>query len=364
MLALGLMSGTSRDGIDAALIETDGEAQVKPLGFTSLPYSDDFRALLERACTRALALDAPAHDGVIAWAQTLLEDWHLTIIDKLTSETGLRPDVIGMHGHTIAHRPERGWSWQMGDGKSLSDHLGLCVVNDFRRNDVEHKGQGAPLIPIYHAALMATAPKPCVLLNLGGVGNITALDEGGAIFACDTGPGNALIDDWVQQHGAGRYDAQGALAGAGAVDEIALAALLNSPYFKQPLPKSLERAAFTTAQVQHLPLIDGAATLTAFSAQAVARALHLLPFHPREIIVCGGGRHNPVLMRAIARATGCATTPIETLGRNGDALEAEGFAYLAVRCLKGLPISFPKTTGAPHPLTGGVVHGRSRLPSP
>lgn len=359
MLAIGLMSGTSLDGIDAALIETDGEGAVRPLAFRSDPYDDGQRAQLADAAARALAFRRPQRDAAIDAAAAMLTAAHVALVRRLMAETGVAAAdvaVIGFHGQTVAHRPDRGWTWQIGDGAAMAGALGIAVVDDFRSADVIAGGQGAPLIPVYHRALAAGLAKPVAVLNLGGVGNITWIGSDDALVAFDTGPGNAPIDDWVLAETGARYDAGGALAAAGRVDETVLGAMLDNPWFDAPPPKSLDRADFTAQPARGLSPADGAATLTAFTAETVALALRLCPARPSRLIVAGGGRHNATLMRMIATRCNVQPEPIEALGWNGDATEAEGFAYMAVRTLKGLPISFPGTTGVKEAMPGGMLH--------
>ena len=358
MLAIGLMSGTSLDGIDAALIETDGEGEVRPLAFRGEPYSDAAREQLAAATALALTFDRPRASPDIVAAGELIDRTHAFAVHKLLRDAGVAAAdvaVIGYHGQTVAHRPDRGWTWQIGDGAVLARATGIAVVSDLRSADVAAGGQGAPLLPIYHAALTAGLERPVAVLNLGGVGNVTFVGADGALVAFDTGPANGLIDSWVEAETGARYDADGALAASGHVDEAVLTAMLDHPYFAAPPPKSLDRNDFTIQPARGLSAADGAATLTAFTAATVAEALDQLPARPKRLIVAGGGRHNPTLLRMIGERTGIAPEASDTLGWDGDAMEAEGFAYMAVRTLKGLPISFPGTTGVPHPLPGGRV---------
>ncbi len=358
MLAIGLMSGTSLDGIDAALIETDGEGEVRPLAFRGEPYSDAAREQLAAATALALTFDRPRASPDIVAAGELIDRTHAFAVHKLLRDAGVAAAdvaVIGYHGQTVAHRPDRGWTWQIGDGAVLARATGIAVVSDMRSADVAAGGQGAPLLPIYHAALTAGLERPVAVLNLGGVGNVTFVGADGALVAFDTGPANGLIDSWVEAETGARYDADGALAASGHVDEAVLTAMLDHPYFAAPSPKSLDRNDFTIQPARGLSAADGAATLTAFTAATVAEALDQLPARPKRLIVAGGGRHNPTLLRMIGERTGIAPEASDTLGWDGDAMEAEGFAYMAVRTLKGLPISFPGTTGVPHPLPGGRV---------
>ena len=356
MLAIGLMSGTSLDGIDAALIETDGEGVVKPIAFRSEPYSDAARKQLQETTQLALTYEKPRLSPEIGAATEMLTRRHLILVHQLMASAGRdmkEVDVIGFHGQTIAHRPDRGWTWQIGDGAMMASALGVPVVHDLRGADVKAGGQGAPLLPVYHRALLAGAELPVAVLNLGGVGNITFVGKDGTLIAFDTGPANGLINDWMVQETGKDYDEGGAFAATGTIDKAVLAAMLDNPWFDQPPPKSLDRADFTIQPARGLSPADGAATLTAFTAATIALALDHLPERPARVIVAGGGRHNGTMMAMLSDACEIPVESIESLGQNGDATEAEGFAYMAVRSLKGLPISFPGTTGVPDPLTGG-----------
>jgi anhydro-N-acetylmuramic acid kinase len=357
--AIGLMSGTSMDGIDAALIETDGEDIVTPRGFVTIPYEPEFVARLRDAAVAALERHAPGRDPLIDAVAAELTGLHAIAVHRLLAATGMdRRDVavIGFHGHTVAHRPERrngigGWTWQIGDGALLKAATRIPVVFDFRSADVAAGGQGAPLAPGYHRARSAGLGRPLGVLNLGGVGNLTWF-AGDAWGSFDTGPGNALIDDWIAQHSAQRYDKDGAIAATGTVHASVLTAMLDLPWFDAPPPKSLDRGDFSAQAARGLSLADGAATLTAFTAETVRLALgHVPPL--AKLLVTGGGRHNPTLMREIAIRTGVPTDAVEAVGWNGDALEAEAFAWMAVRSIEGKPISWPETTGVPMAMTGG-----------
>lgn len=353
------MSGTSLDGIDAALIETDGEGFVRPIAFRYEVWSDSARAQLSEATRQALTFERPRASPDLVEAGALVDRMHILAVRKLMAEAGVsaeQVDVVGYHGQTVAHRPDRGWTWQIGDGAKLAESLKITTVSDFRSNDVAQGGQGAPLLPVYHRALTAKLAKPVAVLNLGGVANITWIGEGDAVVAFDTGPANSLIDDWVTALTGARFDVDGAMAGAGRVDEGILVAMLDNPFFDEPPPKSLDRSDFSLQPVRGLSGPDGAATLTAFTAESIALALRLLPALPTRIIVAGGGRLNPVLMAMLGERTGVIVESIESLGANGDATEAEGFAYMAVRTLHNLPISFPGTTGVKEPTCGGLVY--------
>ncbi len=351
------------DGIDAAILETDGEivAAFGPTRFA--PYDDVLRARL-RDTVRAgpsLRLDGPLPRR-IADIERDLTKAHGEVVDALLRAEGLRATdiaVIGFHGHTLAHRPALRSTLQIGSGPLLAQLTRIDVISDFRVADVRAGGQGAPLAPTYHQAL-SRGRAPVAILNIGGVANVTFVGRDGTLIAFDTGPGNGPIDDWALHHVGRPVDEGGKLAQRGRVHEDIIAVQLAHPYFIKPPPKSLDRMDFTADMTRNLSPADGAATLTAFTARAAAKSLEQFPEAPRDWIVCGGGRHNPVLMAALQSALpGTRIKAAEDLGWRGDFIEAEAFAYLAVRSLRGLPFSFPKTTGVPRPMTGGVLSVRS-----
>ena len=349
MRVIGLMSGTSLDGVDAALIETDGERVTAFGPSVTLPYNDALRGDLRQLID----------DGVSGKASTspaLLASFMASQIEAMDA-LGAEADLIGFHGQTILHDPARRRTIQIGDAAFLARRTGLPVAGDFRLADVAAGGQGAPFVPVFHQALAQDLEKPLLVVNIGGVANLTFLGAGGALLACDTGPGNALLDDFVHARTGAAMDRDGALAASGVAHEPVLRALLADPYFGKPAPKSLDRQHFAHAlgAVAHLSTPDGAATLAAFTARAVAATP--LPAAPRRVLVCGGGRHNPAIMRALAAAMPASVEPVEAVGWDGDALEAQCFAFLAARVARGLPLSFPGTTGVPHPMPGGrIVH--------
>ncbi len=363
MRAIGLMSGTSLDGMDAALIETDGERITHHGPAQTLPFDAATKALLQSAVDDALGWQFTGEEPAsFAPAAKALAKVAQSAVEAVMMEAGLGPkdiDLVGFHGQTVLHTPPAngapGKTCQIGDAQALANALGIAVVHDFRTNDMAHGGQGAPLAPAYHRALAADLPKPVMILNLGGVGNLTWLGEGDQILAFDTGPGNGPLDAWVLQNGAGEMDRDGAIAAKGQVDETRIASFLAADFFALKPPKSVDRWDFNANAVKGMSLEDGAATLSAFCAQSVARALDWLLQRPTSILVCGGGRHNPVLMDHLAKATGIAIAPVEDQGWRGDALEAEAFAHLAVRHVRGLPLSWPGTTGVGSPICGGKL---------
>jgi anhydro-N-acetylmuramic acid kinase len=360
LLAAGAISGTSMDGIDVALVETDGGEAVAPGPGGTWPYDPALRRELlavaadpERAARDPLAeLDAAvseAHAGAIA---ACLRDHGVAARDV---------GVVGLHGQTILHRPERRFTRQLGSGAAVARILGIDTVDRFRHADVAAGGEGAPFAPLYHRALAARLARPLMVLNLGGVGNVTFIDDD-ATIAFDTGPASALLDDWVLRRTGRPFDEGGALAASGRVDEGMLARLMDNPYFARRPPKSLDRNDFhrRAAVVEALPAADGAATLAAFTIESAAAALAHVSRAPLRWLVTGGGRRNAHFMRGLAARLGVPVEPVEAVGWDGDLLEAQCFGYLAVRSVRGLPLSLPTTTGVPRPMPGGELHRAPR----
>jgi anhydro-N-acetylmuramic acid kinase len=362
--AVGLMTGTVLDGnIDVALIRTDGETVETFGAYRLAPYPPGLRDLLADtlAAARAWNFDGP-EPPIFAQAEAALTDAQAEAVRDLVETEGpglARIGVVGFHGQTVLHRgrtPQRiGATRQLGDGARMAARLGVPVAFDFRSADVAAGGQGAPLSAVYHMGLLRAlgAGPETAVLNLGGVANVSWWDGSDTVVAFDTGPANAPLNDFVRARGLGEMDRGGALARAGRVDEVRLAGLLDHPYLRAPWPKSLDRFDFTAAMAEGLGAEDGAALLTAFTASAVGRGLDLLPVLPRRLILCGGGRHNPTLMAMLATRAAVQADPAEAVGWRGDAIEAECFAFLAARVMRGLPISFPATTGVAQPMTGG-----------
>ncbi len=369
LTAIGLMCGTALDGIDAAIVTTDGENVVEAGPVSHQPYSRDLKIWIRRAIKAALeGRDGAAEIGKAAGEVTLA---HVSAVEALLEKAGLKRqnvNVIGFHGQTILHRPARdpgsvGRSWQIGDGRALADETRIDVVSEFRNADVAAGGEGAPFAPIYHRALVAgLEPEPLHavgVINLGVVSNITYVPRGARgidLVAFDCGPGNGLVDEWVELKTGEARDKDGKLASAGVVNEEALRMMLLAPYLRRQPPKSLDRYDFKLDQVMKLTPADGAATLTAFTAACIEKSEKFLPEPVGEWIVCGGGRHNPAMMTALQKTLRAPVKTAESAGWRGDDLEAECFGYLAVRSLKKLPLSFPNTTRAPAPMRGGVFH--------
>ena len=348
--AIGLMSGTSLDGVDAAWLETDGHTIRKTAPGVTLHYEDSLRADLRALLDLAPAL-SPSDPRLLAAEQKLTED-HAMAIALLA-----RPaQLIGFHGQTILHAPEEHRTWQIGDAALLARLTRTPVIHDFRAADVAAGGQGAPLVPLFHAALAEKLPKPLLIVNIGGVANLTWLGQDGEILACDTGPGNGPLDDWIFTHTGHPYDEDGAIAAAGHARQDRLALLMSHAFFQKPAPKSLDRLTFSALiaeATKNLSLEDGAATLAAFTAAAIAAAP--LPGRPVRILICGGGRKNRAIMSRLQKLTEAPVEPVEAAGWDGDSLEAQCFAYLAVRSHLGLPLSLHTTTGVPHPTHGGKL---------
>ncbi|MGW8205914.1 MAG: anhydro-N-acetylmuramic acid kinase [Hyphomicrobiaceae bacterium] len=360
--AIGLMSGTSMDGIDVALIETDGQAVLKHGPSFTYPYSETFRGRLKASIEAARALRArDERPGVLGLAEQYLTDLHAEAVAHFLEDIQLKAgdvDLIGFHGHTVLHAPERRLTVQIGDGARLARATGIAVVHDMRAADIQAGGEGAPLVPVYHQALaIQLGKRPAAFVNIGGVANVTYVGDGpnGDLIAFDTGPGNALIDDWMAKHTASTFDVDGETALNGMVDEQALHAALQAHYFVEPPPKSLDRNAFDGGVFNGLSLAAGAATLAAFTAESIARAREHFPQEPAIWVVCGGGRKNRAIMTRLAERVENAVVPVEALGLNGDSIEAEAWAYMAVRSVENLPLTFPGTTGVPVPISGGVI---------
>lgn len=365
MRVLGFMTGTSLDAVDMAILETDGEtiSAFGPAGERKLTEATRAAALAATDDARSWARGS-AEPATFAPAARAVAEEHLAAATSFLAEHGLGwadIDLMGMHGQTVLHerpRPDRiGRTVQLGDAQALARAAGVPVAFDFRTADVAAGGEGAPLAPIYHLARAEASglSAPLAVLNVGGVANITFWGGGDDIAAFDTGPGNGMIDLLVQARGVGRFDEGGRLAAAGRPDEAVLADLLSHPYFTAPAPKSLDRYDFSLETLAGLSLEDACATLVAFTAQSVKAAFDLMGQDAKEVIVCGGGRLNPQIMQALAERLPSRVLPAEAHGWRGDAIEAEAFAYLAARTARGLPISFPKTTGVAQPMTGGRI---------
>jgi anhydro-N-acetylmuramic acid kinase len=361
MTAIGLMSGTSLDGVDVALIETDGKrvGAFGPSGYR--PYTEQERGLLRDALAEAVNLPRrDARPGVIGEAERAITEAHAEAVAAFTAQHRISRediDIVGFHGQTVLHRPAQRLTVQIGDAQALAKAIHVPVMHDFRAADVAAGGQGAPFVPVYHRALAQSLGRegPICVVNIGGVSNITYID-GDALIACDTGPGNALLDDFMFRVMGQPYDCEGRLAAQGEPDAEWIARALQHPFFALPPPKSLDRNDFASLKLRDMPPADGAATLTAFTAAAIAQIVPRLPKPPQSWIVVGGGTRNLTMLRLLRDKVAPATVePADALGWSADAMEAQAFGFLAARGLKGLPLSYPATTGVPMPMTGGVI---------
>jgi anhydro-N-acetylmuramic acid kinase len=350
-VSVGFMSGTSGDGVDVAILKTDGKSNIEVLDGHTLPYEESLRLRL---------LEASQHDVPITELLRLekeISEHHVAALNLLLErQAALRKKiaVLGFHGHTVRHVPKEGLTLQIGNPWILAREFQVPVVTDFRRCDMATGGQGAPLVAMFHQALFAGDAGPTIVLNLGGVANVTWLGKNKEIIAGDTGPGCGLIDEWAQAMADLPHDRDGQLASAGKVDEEILEAALSSPFFAQPLPKSADRYDFDHVDVSGLSIEDGAATLCAVTAEAVFRAVKKLPDMPKQMWVTGGGVHHPVIMKMLEERFGKLRS-VRERGLNPDTLEAECFAWLAVRHQEKLPLTIPETTGCAAPISGGVT---------
>lgn len=349
--AIGMMSGTSLDAVDIALIETDGNQYINPIAASSFPYLPQEREIVKSCFGKKQAS---------VQAINIITNAHI----KALRNFGHDADIIGFHGQTIFHDPQNQITVQIGDAQKIANTLKTDVIADMRQNDIQNGGQGAPLLPLYHRArsISCKLPLPAAIINIGGVSNITWVGgkNDNQILAFDCGPGNALLDDFILSRTNKPFDKDGAIAATGAPDQSMINTWLNAPYFHEKPPKSLDRDAWNTETINALSTSNGAATLLQFTAQSILRGLKQCPAMPRQIYITGGGRLNQFLMQEIQRQSNIKTQSVEALGWDGDALEAEGFAYLAVRSKIGLPLTLTQTTGVKAPLTGGKLFNNNQ----
>lgn len=349
---LGLMSGTSLDGIDVALIKTDGEKVLEFGPAKTFLYPKSLKKHLQQI------IHAPDSDKEKT-IEMYVTFAHAKAIKKFLKLFNIQHvDLIGFHGQTIWHKPEEHSTRQLGDGQLLANLTGIKVINNFRENDMKHGGQGAPLIPLFHQTLLKEQQKPVAILNIGGVTNITYIDTKENLIAFDVGPGNALIDDWMFIRKKVFYDKDGMTAAQGKIHEKEASAFLKNMFFEKSPPKSLDRNSFHNAlqDVATFSTEDGAATLTSFTAKAIRKARKFLPMSPKAWIICGGGRHNKTMVKMIKQELDEPIFTAEESGFMGDFIEAQGFAHFAVRSLKNLPLSLPSTTGVSTPVSGGTLY--------
>src|SRR6202140_658714 len=362
LTAIGLMSGTSLDGVDIALIETDGR-RVKSFGPSGYrPYADHERGLLRQALSEAVDLpQREARPGILREAEHAVTIAHAEAVAAFTAQNHISCqdiDIVGFHGQTVLHRPAQKLTVQIGDAAALAKAIHIPVMHDFRAADVAAGGQGAPFVPVYHRALAQLLDRegPIVVVNIGGVSNITYIDGADTLIACDTGPGNALLDDHMIRTMSQPFDCEGRTAAQGVVDVSWVIRALEHRFFALPPQKSLDRNDFASLKLPPMSPAAGAATLTALTAEAIARIAPLLPKEPKSWIVAGGGARNLTMLRMLRERLAPATLEAaDVLGWSSDAIEAQAFGFLAARGLKGLPLSYPATTGVPIPMTGGLI---------
>lgn len=379
LTAIGMMSGTSMDGIDLAQIKSDGEGLVERGPNMEIAYSAHTKANIEQALIDAKALTSREQRvGILAALEKELTELHVEAVEQFLAKFKLNRadiDLIGFHGQTVLHRPDDGVTVQLGNGEALAKQTGINVVYDMRANDMKHGGQGAPLVPIYHKALASSLPNelkakaPIAFVNIGGISNITYVgrideDAEDKLVAFDTGPGNALIDQWVQANSNQTIDKDGGLASRGRVIPMITKQYLAESYFQQTLPKSLDRLDFQPLQniveKDFISLEDGARTLAYVTAASIVKSVDLLPEPPKLWIICGGGRKHPSIMEDLNTLTsyqGGEVISAEQTGLDGDSMEAEAWAYLAIRSVKKLPLTYPMTTGCEKAVSGGVLVG-------
>ncbi len=370
--SLGVMSGTSLDAIDLAMLKTDGEIIIEHGAVKNIAIPDDLRQKLqdlmgEQALTCNQKLIKPTIHNNINIDFLSIEQQYSNLVAnaicEFIADITDKPDIIGFHGQTIIHRPHQAITWQLGNANIIAQQTGIGVISDFRRRDMAAGGQGAPLVPIYHAALAHNLPKPIALLNIGGVANVTYIGDAGELIAFDTGAGNALLNDFVRSHTGENYDDGGKYAAAGKADLGIVEQALQHDYFNKTPPKSLDRNQFDAQisnAISELGLHDGAATLMQFTVASIIKSQQFFPKPAKKWVICGGGVHNKAMMQSLQSQLNVLTqfnVPViasEQLGWRSDFVEAEAFAYLAVRSLRGLPLTFPSTTGVNHAVTGGV----------
>jgi anhydro-N-acetylmuramic acid kinase len=368
--AIGLMTGTALDGfVDAALIKTDGKVITQLGEFILSPYDEGQRKILAEAVKTALEwnFNGPK-PAIFEQATQIVTEIYAKAVSELLQKANMKPQdiaFIGGHGLTLVHRPplngKLGQTLQILDGQKLADLTQIATIYDFRTHDMECGGQGAPLAPIYHAALLqfANLVAPCAILNLGGVANITYWNGEENLAAFDCGPANGPINEWIEINGKGKYDKDGIIASQGKVDENLINQITSAPWFNEKFPKSLDRYDYSAKLVDNLTLFDGAATLCALVGASVEKAFKLLPKMPKSIVLAGGGRKNPRIINEIESRAQVVCIDADEIGLRGDAIEAECFGFLAVRSANKMPLSYPNTTG----VAAATIGGKLAIPS-
>lgn len=362
--AIGLMSGTSMDGIDGALLKSDGENKIEIIGHYSCEYDNAFRQQLKSTLDEVRNLRARSElsetTRKIEQALTLR---HVTAVSNLLKNCHINAnciDLIGFHGQTVLHKPEIGLTIQIGDGKLLADKTGIDVIFDLRENDIKHGGQGAPLVPVYHRSLANSFKGklafPIAFLNIGGISNLTFVGEDNELYAFDCGPGNALIDQWMFLKTKKSFDQGGEAGLRGKQIKPIIESYCQHPFFHQQKPGSLDWRSFKPLVDETISVEDGAASLCFVTAYGIVNSFRHLPIFPKTLIVSGGGAHNRGILKLLEELTSkyeTITLTAQSLGLHSDFIEAEAWAYLAIRSFYGLPITFPTTTGCESPQSGG-----------
>ena len=364
--AIGLMSGTSMDGIDAALLKSDGQNEIEIIGHLSYTYPAVFRSKLKQSLDKVVGVTKRVElpENVSSLERELTLE-HAAIVDQLLKKYSILPskvDLVGFHGQTILHRPDIGLTIQLGDGQLLARKCGIDVVFDLRSNDMKHGGEGAPLVPVYHRALAQKLKDklnfPIAFINIGGISNLTFVGKDNELYAFDCGPGNGLIDQWMFLKTGSPMDRNGEAGLRGTVDEKIVNSYANHPFFSNKKPGSLDWRSFKPLLNDAISLEDGAASLSFITAYGIVNSFRHLPMLPKTLVVSGGGVHNGAIMKSLKQLTqknGIIILTARSLGLCSDFLEAEAWAYLAIRSIYQLPITFPTTTGCDRPRSGGKL---------
>ena len=356
--SLGLMSGTSMDGVDASIINSDGELKYKVISNKYFQYNEDLYGELTSLRDKInSSKDIKTLSNDLESVEKEITTFHAKAVHEMIKESSVKIDFIGFHGQTIFHNPDEKISKQLGDGKLLSKLTKKVVVYDFRQNDLNNGGQGAPLSPVFHMLLKNKykLKLPLVILNIGGIANVTGFDLEGHMYSQDVGPGNCLIDQWIRQNSEKKYDDKGEIAQSGKINKIILNQALENFSYNNSL-KSYDVKDFDTSFVRGLSLEDGAATLTKYTSEILQDYLKMSFDGPnKNILITGGGRKNKFLVKSIEEKINIPIKLVDDFGIDGDFVESQAFAYLAVRSFLGLPISYPETTGCKEPCTGGVI---------
>jgi len=357
--SLGLMSGTSVDGIDASIIKSDGEQFLEIVDNLYLKYGKELRLKLKSVIDSCSSKDDfKKLSNNIKEIEKKMTLEHARACELIIEKNKkIKIDIIGFHGQTVIHKPYEGYSLQIGDSKLLSKQMGKTVVSNFRENDILNGGQGAPLTPIYHKLILSKikSSHPSVIINIGGISNITYLEDKNKIISFDSGPGGYLIDKWVKKHSSFEFDDKGLIAESGKLNENILGEILNNSYYKKNPPKSLDVKDFNLSDLNKLSFEDGCATLSMLTAKTICMAINNLKEKPNKILISGGGRKNSFIIKNIKNIAKSPVYLIDEFNFNGDFIESQAFAFLAIRSYMKKFITFPDTTGVSKPCLGGMI---------